>query len=255
MKAAIVIAKNTFRELIRDRILYLILVFAVLLVFLSVVLGQLSYAEQMRITLDLGLAGVELSVLILSIFIGGTLVFRELEKRTVLTLLTRPLTRGQFLFGKFLGLFSIIFTGLICLGLVLLLVLCGIGWKYQYQFPLILLGFLYQGAVLISITMVFGNIVRPVLSIALTIGVFLIGRSMDSLLYFAEKSQSVVFEKFAWTVQYLFPNFERFNWKGFAGQESFLSIGDLFLSSFYFLIWITILQSAANLLFRRKEFV
>ena len=103
MNAVRVIAINTFREIIRDRILYGILVFALLLIGLSLALGQLSFAEQSRISANFGFTGIHLSAAILAIFIGSSLVAREIEKRTIMTLLVRPLTRTQFITASFLG--------------------------------------------------------------------------------------------------------------------------------------------------------
>src|SRR5436305_70886 len=104
MRAIYVIAVNTFHEIIRDRILYGILVFALLLIGISLALGQLSFAEQSRISANFGFTGIHLAAAILAIFIGSSLVSREIEKRTIMTLLVRPLSRTQFIIGKFLGL-------------------------------------------------------------------------------------------------------------------------------------------------------
>src|SRR4051812_6925954 len=102
-----VIAKNTFREIIRDRILYGLHIFAILLIGFSLVLGELSFAEQTRISINFGLAGIHLSAITLSIFIGSSLVAKEIEKQTILTLLARPVSRLQFLVGKYLGLIMV----------------------------------------------------------------------------------------------------------------------------------------------------
>ena len=93
------IAKNSFREIIRDRVLYGLFIFALVVIFLSLVLGNLSFNEQQKITIDFGLTGIELSSGILAIFIGAQLVFRELELRTLGTILVRPVTLAQFLLG------------------------------------------------------------------------------------------------------------------------------------------------------------
>ena len=116
----VIIAKNTFLELVRDRVIYGILVFAFLLVLMSLVVAQLSYVESQRILMDLGLAGLEVSALILSVFLGATIVFREVEKRTVLTLFARPVSRGQFLLGKFFGLYAIVCVAVSILTIIFL---------------------------------------------------------------------------------------------------------------------------------------
>jgi Cu-processing system permease protein len=123
MRAMMIIASNTFREIIRDRILYGIVVFALLLIGLSLALGGLSFSEEARISANFGFTGIQLSTAVLAIFIGSTLVSRELEKQTILTLLARPITRTQFLLGKLLGLIFVIMTVMAGLALVLALVL------------------------------------------------------------------------------------------------------------------------------------
>src|SRR4051812_34634381 len=99
MKPVWIIAKNTYREIIRDRILYGIVVFALMLVGLSLALGQLTFAEQAKISADFGFIGIQLSAVVLAIFVGSSLVAKEIEKQTILTLLARPITRTQFLLG------------------------------------------------------------------------------------------------------------------------------------------------------------
>ena len=104
MTQMLAIAKNTFREAIRDRILYGFLFFAVLLILFSVVLGQLSFNQQIRCTLDVGLAGISFFSVLIAIFLGITLLHKEIEKRTIYTVLSKPVSRATYLLGKFLGL-------------------------------------------------------------------------------------------------------------------------------------------------------
>src|SRR5689334_11892297 len=104
MRPVLIIAINTFREIVRDRILYGILVGAILLILLSLALGQLSFAEQTRIAANFGFTAIHIGAVIVSIFVGSTLVAREIDKKTILTLFVRPISRQQFLFGKCLGL-------------------------------------------------------------------------------------------------------------------------------------------------------
>src|SRR5688572_2314631 len=123
MKSVWLIANNTYREIIRDRILYGLVVFAILLIGLSLALGQLSFAEQTRLTIDFGLMGVHLSSVILSIFVGSTLVAREIEKRTIFTLLSHAVTRPQFIVAKLFGMTLVVATISACLAAILLLLL------------------------------------------------------------------------------------------------------------------------------------
>lgn len=252
MKAIFIIATNTFREFIRDRILYGILVISAFFLLLSLILAELSYTEQTRITLDLGLAGLELSLIILSIFLGSTIIFREIEKQTVFTLLIRPITRGQFLIGKFLGLFCIIIVALCLLSLMLLGILLAMNWEFHVNFLAVIYGFLLESAVLISITMALGVIVRPNLTVPMAIGVLLIGKWTSTLSHFLQKDE--FFKILSDILPYILPNFEKWDWKSeMIKTTGVLDIYNLNMAFFYALSWVFVLQAIAHLLFRRKD--
>ena len=255
MKVIFIIAANTFREFIRDRIFYAILVVSILFSIVSFLLGQLTYIQQSRIALDLGLAFLELSTIILAIFLGSTIIFREIEKQTVFTLLIRPITRGQFLIGKFLGLFAIIISALVFLSLVFLVILYQMtNLSFDWSFLAVIYGFSLEAAVLISITMVLGVIVRPLLTVPLTIGALLIGKWTSTLYYFLEKSE--MFKLLNKVVPYIIPSFERWDWKSEALQEVIvLNIDTVIYASIYALGWIFVLQVITYFIFRKKDLV
>src|ERR1035437_8560255 len=104
MTQILAIARNTFLETIRDRILNAILVFAVLLIGTSLLLGQLSAGQDVKIVKDLGLGAIGFFGVIIAIFVGTSLVHKELDKRTVFVVLTKPVARSTFLLGKLIGL-------------------------------------------------------------------------------------------------------------------------------------------------------
>ena len=110
MKNIYVISQNTFLELVRNRVLYMFLFFAVFLLFLMLALGQLSFAEQFRLSISLGLASIHMCLVALTIFIGGSIVYKEIDRLTILTVLVRPLSRPQFLVGKYLGFLQLMFS-------------------------------------------------------------------------------------------------------------------------------------------------
>ena len=128
MRSIFSVAANTFKELIRDRILYSLLFFALALVLLSYFLGFLSFAEQERIITNMGLFATNIGCTFLAIFLGSSLVFREIDKQTILTLLSKPLSRSRFIIGKFLGLSAI----LILLNGVLSLIMILICHSYSF---------------------------------------------------------------------------------------------------------------------------
>src|SRR2546429_2170546 len=104
MKRAGVVALNTFREAVRDRVLYNLLFFALLMMAASVIAGQISIGIEQTVIVTLGLSAISLMGLLISIFIGVGLVSQEMDKRTLYAGLAKPLRRGEFLLGKFGGL-------------------------------------------------------------------------------------------------------------------------------------------------------
>lgn len=104
MNTILSIALNTFREAVRDKVLYGIIFFAIIIILFSLVLGELSLHEEKRITIDIGLSGISLFSIIISVFLGVTLVRKELEKRTIYFIISKPISRAQFLIGKYFGM-------------------------------------------------------------------------------------------------------------------------------------------------------
>src|SRR5438128_3840696 len=114
----LLIARNAFREAVRDRVLYNLVVFALLLIAGSIFLGELSAGQESKIIIDLGLSAMLLFGAFIAIFVGVGLVYKEIERRTLYAILSKPIGRGQFLLGKYLGL---------CLTLLINVVIMGVG--------------------------------------------------------------------------------------------------------------------------------
>lgn len=254
MRAIGIIASNTFREIIRDRILYGIVVFALLLISLSIALGELSFSEQARISANFGFAGIQLATAVLAVFIGSTLVSREIEKQTILTLLARPLTRTQFLLGKYLGLIQVIVVVMTGLSLVLFALVQFLGLEVGGGFLLALWGILLEGFILIALTMFFGVFSRPVMSVIFSSALFLVGHwitTLDGLL----KKASETFKQTVTVLQWIVPNFEKFNWRSAPIYSIEVPASDIIAATLYALGWIVFLVAATSIIFRRRDFV
>lgn len=254
MKAVWIIAHNTFREIIRDRILYGLIIFALLLIGFSMVLGQLSFSEQMRISLDFGFAAIHISSVILSIFIGSTLVSKEIDKKTVMTLLARPITRFQFLLGKAFGLMFVIMTVGAGLSFVLLIVLKSMGATVEGNFIIGLYGILLESLVLLTLALMFSTFSRPVMVVSFCLGIFLIGHWMGSLQFFSQKSRAQSFIHFERFLSTIIPNLESFNWRSLAIYGDTIPSALLISATLYCLIWVMIALVTATLVIWRKDF-
>jgi len=255
MKPVRIIALNTFREIIRDRILYGILVFALLLIGISVVLGELSFAEQARISADFGFAGIQMSAAVLAMFAGSTLVAREIEKQTVLTLLAKPVTRTQFLIGKFVGLGFVLSTVMVGLSTVLALLLLALGLAVNLTFLQALHGIFLEALLLVSVALFFGSFSRPIMTVIFSIAFFLIGHWVDSLGFFIERSESPAFRGVMKVVSQIVPNLEMYNWRAAPIYGSVVPMHDVAMATLHCLGWILILMTGTTVVFRRRDFV
>ena len=247
------IAANTFREIIRDRILYGIGVFALLLMGVSVALGSLSFAEQSRIAANFAITGVHLSVAVLSIFVGSTLVTKELEKKTIMTLLARPISRWQFLLGKALGLTMINVVVVFALSLVSLLVFVGLGVDPSARFLVSLDGVLLEGVVLMGLALFFSGFATPIVVSSCCVGLYLVGHWLDSLSYFFDKQSGELIYYVTTGMTYVLPNLERFNWRTLAIYPDPIPWKSVYASTFYGLTWFFFLVFATYLVIRRKD--
>lgn len=255
MNVIVTIAINTFREIIRDRILVVIGIFGLLLFGLSLLLGELSFAEEGRIAADFGLAGIHLSCIILSVFIGSQLVWKEIEKQTILTILVRSVNRVQFLIGKFLGMAGVLF--IIELGFLIILMIFFLKVKMPINtvFFQAALGVFFESLVILSFTFLFGVISKPILTMMYVIGFFLIGHWVESLVYFANKSESQGFQLFEKIIKYTVPNLERFNWRGLVSYNEVVSLNEILWALGHTFLWVVILFLISLMLFERKDFV
>ncbi len=254
MHSVWVIGKNTFREIIRDRILYGLLVFAIILIGLSLAMGQLSFTEQARISVDFGFAAMNLSAIVIAIFIGSSLVSKEIDQRTVYTILVRPLSRAQFLMGKVVGLALVNIVVLSGLSLVLASILFFIGQPWDWDCTFVVIGMLCESLVVLSVTLLFGSYSKPMLAVTFSIGLFLIGRSLDSLDFFAQKSESAFFRGFNFVLQRALPNLAKFNWTSYPLIDEQVPVKPFLVSLAYGMGWIGICITLTALILRRRDF-
>lgn len=255
MKSIYFVAYNTFKELVRDKTFYILLAFGFIMVGFSMVLAQLTVNEQQRLTVDFGLTGIHIAVVALSIFAGSTLVYRELEKKTVLYLLSKPIGRGQFLIGKYLGLFVINLLMVVMLSLILMVLLHFVRWQINVVFLKALFGIIIESSVILSITLLLGVVMRPTLAVTITICLFLIGHWMNGFKELMKDSGNMVMKKLSEKLPLILPNLENFNWRNHVIDNIEVNVAELINSSLYGFFWCGLLFSLTYIAFRRKDFV
>lgn len=255
MNQILAIAQNTYKELIRDKALFILIFFGLGLLALSVLLSQLSISENLRLTIDFGFSGIFLAIVAMTFFVGSTLVFREIDKKTILFLMSYPLSRSQFIMGKFLGFTAMLVTLLIGLGFVLSLLLFYIGWEPTSAFLIAMYGIFLEILLLLSMTLFFGVIIRPILVVGCAVGLFLIGHGMNGFAEIVARGQNEFLKTTSVALKWAMPNLENLNWMNQVVYGEIVPARTILFASVYSLGWVIFFLSIAVILFRRRDFV
>lgn len=256
-KRVFVIAVNVFREVIRDRALYIILLFALLLVAASFLLPEIAAGTDGKVLLDLGLGAIEILGLVVAVFVGTGLVNKEIEKRTVLVLMAKPISRAEFIFGKHLGLTAVIAVLVAAMTLINLLVL---SWRQvSYSFSSVLLSSFYQIfelSLIAATAILFGVFTSSLLAALLTFAVYLMGNITRDLIAFSRLSENPQLQQLMQGLYLLLPDLSRLDLKNQAvyGLQVLPGAIDLIGSALYALIYIIVLLIIASTVFAKRQF-
>lgn len=249
------IASNGFREVIRDRILYLIGVFAVLLVFALRLLPEIAATTENKIFLDLGLAAIDVFSVIVAIFVGTGLINKEIEKRTVLVLIPKPVSRTEFIIGKHLGLSGVLAVLVVAMTIIYLLLLSFS--KIDYPLGTILVSIFFQFLTLClttAVALVFSVFTSSVLAALLTFGIYLMGNFSRDLVELGKLSKNPNIESFTQGLYLVLPDLSRLNLKNEAVYGILPSPQTLLTNGLYGLLYTTLLLTIAILIFSQREF-
>jgi len=214
MSARIVhIAANTFREAVRDRVLYNLIAFAVLMSGAAILVGQISIGIERLVVVNLGLAAVSLFGVVIAIFIGIGLVSKEIEKRTLYTVLSRPVQRWEFIVGKFFGLAGTLAVNTIFMAVGEFAALLYVSHRFQPPDGWILVALYFivlEFLIVTSVALLFSSFSSPLLSAVFAFSLFVIGSFAEDLRGFAAMAQGAS-RWLAMSAAYLVPNFSSFN--------------------------------------------
>lgn len=261
------VAVHVFKESVRDRVLYGIVGFAILLVGASVLIGEITAGQDLKILKDLGLATIEMAGLAIAIFIGVGLVSREIERRSVYSLLAKPLPRWEFIVGKYAGLVATIAVNVCLMAAVLCALLAWIGWNAPDEVrrsweapaadPAILLAVLFILAELALVTAfaVFFSTFSSsgLLSVVLTLGVWVAGLESVDLRQFGEMAASPagsVLSAIGWVV----PAFSALDIKAAVVHGQHVPLALVAMRMLYAAVYCAVTVGAAVLVFSRREF-
>ena len=248
MRAVVAIARNTFREALRDRVLYLFLGFALVLLASSKLFGLLTVGDEGKVIKDFGLAGIQLATMLIAVMMSVLLISREVDSRTVYNILAKPVRRWQFLIGKYLGLLATVAANLALMTAVYLRELDA-GLLFAAAMTLL------EMALLTAFATLFAVLTRPMLGSVFTLAVFVIGHVSEDIWLLTRHVHGGLVRPLVAAVYAVLPNLERFNFKTEVVHDLGISSGQVALTVVYGLAYTALVLVLACARFRSKDLV
>lgn len=248
------VALNTFRESLRDRVLVALIVIAVIVMGSAKVIQPVAMGEAEKIIKDLGLSAITLFSVLVAVLVGGRLVYREVEKRTIYLLLARPVRRQEFILGKYLGLILVLLVSLALMTVGFYLVLLITGVKPEPRLLLAVVMTVFELVLLTAVAVVFSTFVTPIASAVFTFVVYFIGHSTHLLKQLAAMTPSPIVKFLALLMYYLLPNLSNFNIRAEVVHGVPLNPEAFLLSAGYAFVYTFALLLISMAVFNRRDF-
>lgn len=267
MRTVTQIAVNVFRESVRDKILYNLVAFAVLLMAVSYLLGQLTAGQDVKIIKDLGLAAISIFGLLIAVFIGVGLVWKEVERRSIYSILSKPVTRSQFVLGKYAGLAMTLLVNVVMMTVAYYMVLAYMGWMSDEALrrswpapaadPALLgaIGLVFVELLLVTaVALFFSTFSSPFLSAMLALGLWVIGHFNNDLRHFDAVVDAPAAVALARGLYYVLPNFSAFDVKAQVVHGMSVTPTYFGLTVVYGAAYIGLLLAGSMVIFARRDF-
>lgn len=249
------IAIITFKEAIRDRILYLLLFFAAVCIIFSRLLALLTVGDRAKIIMDVGLASLSLFGALMAILIGTGLVYKEIDKRTIYTLLSKPIQRYQFLLGKYLGLLLTLFIMLALMTVIFLVLFLLHNYPVEGSIFIAILFIFVELCLITAVAMLFSCFSTPILSTLFSLSFYLIGHLSWGLETLINKMPQGGVKTLARIMYTLLPDLENFNFKTEIVHHLPIPPKIFLYSSLYGIFYTVFILALAMLVFRRRDFI
>jgi ABC-type transport system involved in multi-copper enzyme maturation permease subunit len=252
-----VMSKNVFQEVIRDRILYIIGFYAIVLAIANRTIFEFAATTQNKIFLDVGLALMNVICLIIAIFVGTGLVNKEIEKRTILMLIAKPISRSEFITSKYLGLSGVLAVLIVAMTAIYIGFLQLSKMSYPTDSILIAIIFIFLQLTLITaVAITLGVFTSSLIATALTFAVYLMGNITQDLVALGRLSQNPGVERITQALYLILPDLSRLDFKNDAvyGMQALPDTITLIINAGYGLVYSFMLLAIAIFIFLRREF-
>ncbi len=256
MRRAGIVALNTFRKAVRDRVLYSLVFFGLLMMAAAILVGQISIGIEDTVIVTLGLSAISMIGLLIAVFIGVALVSKEIDKYTLYALLAKPVRRWEFLLGKFGGLVLTLAVNTAAMALGLLVVMLYVRHSLQRSDAVVLVAvyfILLKLALVVALALLFSCFTTPLLAILFTVGLYIVGLYVQELRDLPFDLMSPAMSSFTKWLSYLLPNFENFNVMAMAAHGRAVPGALILQNTLYALLYCTIVLTAAAAVFSRRN--
>jgi len=252
MKTIYVIAKNTFREAIRDKILYGILGFAILYLFLTLFLAKLSL-EELPMIKSFGLAGIYIFGVLITIFLGATLIFKEIERRTLYFVISKPVSRAQVIVGKFFGLYAAVALTVLVMALFYFGVIAYQGGGLDLGGLVAVFLELLELLLLTALLTFFSAVMAPLLATISAIMLLFVGHLIDGAVMTLQAEAGGAAFQFFNALRFVLPNLSKFNVRNIVVHELPVEPSSIVVAVVYAVVYSALLLYLAAVFFKRRE--
>ena len=249
------IAKNTFRETMRDRILLAALTVVIIIIGFSMYIGLISIDQDIRMVVDFSLTAIYILQIFVAIFIGSMLMYKEVERKTFFLIIPKPIKIESIIIGKCLGLVATTISVTMLSTSALFGVLLFKGGNIFF-IPIIISVFfsILESSILILLSILFSGITSPILSAVYTTSFFLIGHSSAIFRTFMTETTSTFKLRILEIAYYILPNLEKFNTRNDVVYEKIPTLYVFILTIFYAICYATIIFLLTRINLKKKEF-
>jgi ABC-type transport system involved in multi-copper enzyme maturation permease subunit len=255
MRAALAIAHYTFQEAVRNKVLYSILFFCALLMLIAAILGQASLHQDERVLISLGLGGLSLFSDIIAIFLGVTMVYQELERKTIFNVLSKPIQRSTYFLGKFAGMAAVLAVqlGLMAGMLSLIMVVRGDPWPPMLPGAFLLIWI--EALFVLSVALFFSSFSTPYVSGFLTLGLWVVAGIVQDIAVQIRSFPEGPLRTFLRQVVALSPDLSVFNLTTQLVSGIQVPVAYLGHASLYGLSLVGLFLMAGGVIFQRRDFI
>ena len=256
MKNVLIVAANTFREAVRDRVLYNLVFFALLMMAAAILVGQISIDIEKSVIISLGLTAISVIGLFIAIFIGVGLVSKEMDKRTLYALLAKPLSRWEFLLGKFAGLLMTLTVNTAAMALGLYAALWTVKHPLEKADGYVLVAvylILLKLALIVALAMLFSCFTTPFLAILFTAGIYVAGVFAGDLRAMQMLQMDPATAKLLRGISYMLPNFENFNVMGAVAHHRVVPAALVGNATLYAVVYGAVVLTLAAVVFSKRN--